>query len=449
MSEQTRVDTLIVHGHVLTMDANFTEFADGAVAMRDGKIVACGPAAELTPRSAATQTLDAEGSIVMPGLVNGHGHAAMTLFRGYAENVALDTFLAKVGEAEGAYVSPGTVYIGAAVACAEMALGGITSFVDMYWYPDETVRAARELGMSIVTGPVYVAFPGFDDLPQWPDRLRFTEEFVERQRGAPGVFPSLAPHACYTLDQDKLRELAAMAERLGLPVQVHAAEAPSEMQQVADAYGATPIEVLDRTGLLGTGCAIAHGVHLSDSDIALISKAGASVIHNPQSNAKLASGVARVRDLLAAGVPVGLGTDGPSTGNDLDLWKAMRFAAMLQSISLGEPGAVSDREVVSMATRMGARAAGLGEYTGSLEPGKNGDVILVSTKGLHMRPVFNIYAALVYSAGRDDVTDVFACGRHIVQGGVLQRDGFDAVLAQFDAIAAAIAKGEKVGRFGV
>jgi 5-methylthioadenosine/S-adenosylhomocysteine deaminase len=146
---------------------------------------------------------------------------------------------------------------------------------------------------------------------------------------------------------------------------------------------------------------------------------------------------------------VGLGTDGPSTGNDLDLWKAMRFAAMLQSISLGEPGAVTDREVVAMATRMGAEAAGLGEHTGSLEAGRNADVILVSTRGLHMRPVFNAYAALVYSAGRDDVTDVFASGRHIVQGGALQWDGFDAILEQFDAIAAAVAKGEKVGRFGV
>lgn len=449
MSDRERVDTLIVGGHVLTMDADFTEFADGAVAIRDGRIVACGPSADLTAQFEATKTLDAGGSIVMPGLVNGHGHAAMTLFRGYAENVALDTFLAKVGEAEGAYVSPGTVHVGAAVACAEMALGGITSFVDMYWYPDETIRAARALNMSIVTGPVFVAFPGFDDLAEWPDRLRFTEQFVERQRGQPGVFLSLAPHACYTLDEDKLCELATMAERLDLPVQVHAAEAPSEMQQVADAYAASPIAVLERTGLLAKGCAIAHGVHLSDSDIALITKAGASVIHNPQSNAKLASGVARVRDLLAAGVSVGLGTDGPSTGNDLDLWKAMRFAAMLQSISLGEPGAVTDREVVAMATRMGAQAAGLGEHTGSLEPGKNADVILVSTKGLHMRPVFNAYAALVYSAGRDDVTDVFASGRHIVQGGALQWDGFDAILEQFDAIAAAVATGEKVGRFGV
>jgi len=445
----TRVDTLITGGHVLTMDEAFTEFADGAVAIRGGRIVECGPIQELVARYQADETVDADGGIIMPGLVNGHCHAAMTLFRGYAENVTLDTFLEKVGHAELNYVSPGTVYIGAALACAEMALGGITGFVDMYWYPDETVRAARKLHMSIVAGPVFVAFPGYDDLAQWPMRTAFNGEFVARHKDTEGVYPSLAPHACYTLDEEKLTELASIAAEHKLPVQIHAAEAPSEMQLVRDAYDATPIEVLDRTGLLHQDCALAHAVHLCDSDINLIAKARASIIHNPGSNAKLASGIARICDLLEAGVPVGLGTDGPSSGNDLDMWKAMRLAANLQSVSLGKPGALSDRDALTLATRLGAKAAGLGDHTGSLEPGKNADVIVVSTKGLHMRPVFNPYAALVYSAGRDDVSHVFASGKHIVKDRTLLWTGFDEVLGQFETITKAVAVGEKVGQFGV
>ncbi|MEO1221404.1 MAG: amidohydrolase [Pseudomonadota bacterium] len=446
----TRVDTLITGGHLLTMDENFGEFAHGAVAILDGKIVECGDAADLAARYHADQTVDAEGGIIMPGLVNGHCHAAMTLFRGYAENVTLDTFLEKTAYAEAKYVAPGTVYVGAAVACAEMALGGITSFVDMYWYPDETVRAARELHMSIVAGPVFVAFPGPDDLAEWPMRTAFSDGFAERHRDHAGVYPCLAPHACYTLDEEKLTELAAIAEAQDIPVQIHASEAPSEMQLVREGYGgATPIEVLDRTGLLHRDCQLAHAVHLSDSDIGLIKKAGASIVHNPQSNVKLASGIARICDLLEAGVPVGLGTDGPSSGNDLDMWKAMRLAANLQSVSRGEPGALSDRDVLAMATRIGAKAAGMGDHTGSLEPGKNADVIVVSTKGLHMRPVFNPFAALVYSAGREDIAHVFAGGEHIVKDRTLQWEGFDMVVSQFDAIASAIAKDEKVGQFGV
>lgn len=445
----TRVGTLVTGGHVLTMDADFTEYPDGAVAIADGKIIECGEACDLAARYLADETVDADGGIIMPGLVNGHCHAAMTLFRGYAENVTLDTFLEKLFAAEDSYVSPETVSIGASVACAEMALGGITSFVDMYWYPDETVRAAQALSMSIVAGPVFVAFPGFDDLSQWPMRTAFNEDFSKRYRETQGVFPSLAPHACYTLDEEKLTQLATIAEAQDLPVQIHASEASSEMDQVREMYDATPIEVLHRTGLLHQNCQLAHAVHLSDSDIALIAAAGASVIHNPQSNAKLASGIARICDLLEAGVPVGLGTDGPSSGNDLDMWKAMRLAANLQSVSRGVPGALSDRDTVALATRLGAQAAGMGDHTGSLEAGKNADVIVVSTKGLHMRPVFNPYAALVYSAGREDVAHVFASGKNIVKDHALQWQGFDEVLENFERIAKAIAADEKVGQFGV
>ena len=445
----TSVDTLITGGHVLTMDEAFTEFADGAVALASGKVVACGEASDMAALYSPSETVDAQGGIIMPGLVNGHCHAAMTLFRGYAENVTLDRFLEKLFVAEDNYVSPETVEIGASVACAEMALGGVTSFVDMYWYPDATIKAARTFHMSLVTGTVFVAFPGFDDLDTWEKRIAFTKDFTTRHRATPGVFPTLAPHGCYTLDEAKLTELAAISKAEGLPVQIHASEAPSEMAQVREMYDATPIEVLERTGLLTQNCAIAHGVHLSDSDIALIAKAGASVIHNPQSNAKLASGIARVCDLLEAGVPVGLGTDGPSSGNDLDMWKAMRLAANLQSVSRAAPGALTDRDTVALATRLGAKAAGIGHHTGSLEPGKNADVIVVSTKAPHMRPVYNPYAALVYAAGREDVSHVFASGEHIVKHATIQWEGFEEVLDQFDTITQAIARGETVGSFGV
>lgn len=294
-----RCDTLVTNGHVLTMDDAFTAIRDGAVAISKGRIAAIGPMAEAAG-VAARAVIDARGGIVLPGFVNTHCHAAMVLFRGLADDRPLDGFLKAVWAAEAAHVTPETVRAGAALGLAEMALGGVTHVVDMYFHPDATVDAARHVGIGLTAGPVFIGFDGIDHLP-WPERLRFAEAFVTRHRGTEGLDLMLMPHSAYTLDAAQLAEVTALSERLGVPVHIHAAEAPSEMALVAARHGTTPVRALDRAGMIRPGTLLAHAVHLDDAEIALLAERGVAMAHCPLSNAKLASGAARLCDLRSAG----------------------------------------------------------------------------------------------------------------------------------------------------
>ncbi len=432
-----RADTLITNARILTMDDGFTEIAGGALAIVGGKIAALGPASAAAGTDAA-EVVDAGGGLLLPGFVNTHCHAAMVLFRGLADDRPLDGFLKAVWAAEAAHVTPGTVRAGATLGLAEMALGGVTHVVDMYFHPDATIDAARKVGVGLSSGPVFIGFDGIDHLP-WPQRLRFAVEFVDRHRGADGVELMLMPHSTYTLDEGKLREVAAMSDRLGLPVHIHAAEAPSEMRLVADQHGTTPARVLDRAGILKPGTLLAHAVHLDDGEIALLAERGAAVAHCPLSNAKLASGMARLKALRAAGVTLSLGTDGASSGNDLDMFRTMRQAAYLAILATGEPGVLPAREIVAMATRGGAAAAGLSGRKGILAPGMDADLMLLDLSAPHLIPVYDPYSTLVYAAGREDVREVFARGRRIVAGSRLTA-GIDEEIAEVRAVAARIAQ---------
>lgn len=430
-----RVETLITNGRILTMDDGFTEIGRGALAITGGRIAALGPMA-LSDGVTAERVIDAKGGLVLPGLINTHCHAAMTLFRGLADDQPLDGFLRTVWAAEAAHVMPDTVRAGAALGMAEMALGGVTHVVDMYFHPAATVAAAKKVGLGLTTGPVFIGFDGIDHLP-WPDRLAFAEDFVTGHRDVPGLDLMLMPHSCYTLDAAKLREVVAMSERLGVPIHVHAAEAPSEMALVAEHHGTTPVRALDRAGMLRGGTLLAHAVHLDDEEIALIAECGAAVSHNPLSNAKLASGTARIKSLRAAGVTLSLGTDGASSGNDLDMWKAMRHAAFMQILATGEPDVLPAREVVAMATRGGAAAIGQGDRKGVLAPGMEADVIVIDMSAPHLTPCFDPYSALVYAAGRADVGHVFVGGRHVVDSKALTVS-IDEDVAVVQTVAAAI-----------
>lgn len=438
-AEPIQADCLIINGHVLTMDAAFGEFSSGAVAISEGRVHAVGDETEIQRRYAAARIIDAGGGFILPGLVNTHCHAAMTLFRGVAEDVALSDFLAAVWAAETRFVDETTVFIGSLIGCAEMVCGGITTFADMYWHPEATVEAAGWIGLNIVTGPVFVGFEGADKLGRWDDRIGIAERFVSKMRDRPGVHLTLAPHGCYTLDEDKLRDVATLCGKLALPMQTHAAEAESEMRQVNDVYDRTPIEVLDDTGLLACGGTIAHGVHLTDSDLTLLAGHKVGVAHCPVSNAKTAAGVAPIRALLDRGIPVGIGTDGASTGNDLDLWKTMRFCILQQRLKNADPSRPCAREVLRMATIGGAEALGLAQQTGSLEVGKRADVVVVSREGYHMMPSYDPYTTLVYAAGREDVRHVIARGRSILIDGRLSQPPSSGHLDQFGTIAAKIA----------
>ncbi|MBS0565354.1 MAG: amidohydrolase [Proteobacteria bacterium] len=416
-----RADLLIRGGHVLTMDRAFAEHSDGAVAVTAGRIVAVGPRSAAAATTAATE-IDGTGTIVMPGLINTHCHAAMVLFRGLADDRDLDGFLRRVWAAETAFITPGTVGIGATLGAAEMALGGITHFADMYWHPDATVAAARRIGLSLTTGPVFVGFDGVDRLP-WPARLQEAEAFLARHRGAPDLQLMAMPHSCYTLDAAQLAEVAGFATRHGLRIHIHGAESPSEMALVASQHdGARPIGVFDRAGILDRNPLIAHAVHLTEAEVARLAATGATVSHCPLSNAKLASGTAAVGALVRAGVSVSLGTDGASSGNDLDLWKAMRHAGLMQCLATQDPAALPARDLVAMATAGGAQALGLAQETGALEAGKRADILTIRLDAPHMVPLYDPYSALAYAAGREDVRDVIARGRAVVRDGRLCAD---------------------------
>ena len=431
------VDYMLQGGRVLAMDTAFSEYADGAIAVKDGRIAGVGSRADLERVFHADRVIDAGGGIILPGLVNTHCHAAMTLFRGLADDRALADFLATVWKAEEQFIDQDSVRVGAMLGCVEMALGGITTFADMYWHPASTLNAAKAVGLNIVTGPVFVGFAGADRYETWQQRLAQAEPFVESLIGQPGVHPTLAPHGCYTLDEPKLRDVAALCRQFALPMQTHASEASDELRQVEAAYGRRPISVLRDTGLLDAGGIIAHAVHLSDQEIALISEFRVGVAHCPLSNA-------RVIELIDAGVEVGLGTDGASTGNDLDLWKAMRFFGLQQRLARGDARRPTAREIVAAATIQGARALGLGGETGSIEPGKRADLIVVSTDSAHMQPIYDPYAALAYGAGREDVRHVIAGGEPIVAGGRPVCVELAAVASAACSIAARISREEEI-----
>lgn len=412
-----RVNTLIRNGTVLTMDGSYTCHDTGHVAIKNGLIAQVGSGLADGDISADT-VIDAQGGIILPGFINTHCHAAMTLFRGLADNTNLDQFLQTVWGAEGAHINPASVELGSTLGIAEMALGGITHFVDMYWYPDATINAAKHIGVGITSGPPMINVEGIDGL-SWDDRIAFTKSFLTRYSADDAVQPMLVPHGCYTLDAGKLAQIAELAQTAGCGVHIHAAEAAWEIDLVQNAYGLTPIRALEAAGLLKQPLLLAHAVHLDDAEIAMLRDANTAISHCPLSNAKLASGMARIGDMIAQGVTVSLGTDGAASGNDLDMFKTMRMASYMHNLRTGSSNTLAARDIVKMATANGAQALGLADRTGSLTVGKQADVIVVSTSALHNLPAYDPYSTLVYSAGREDVRHVFARGKAIVCDGHL------------------------------
>lgn len=374
----------------------------------------------------ASEMIDADGAIVMPGIVNAHTHLAMTLFRGLADDMNLEAFLDKLMPAEFAVLSPQAVTAGTRLAALESLRGGITSALDMYYFPDAIVNVGKETGMRILTGPTLLEFDG-------PEQLAFDArlEWSRRWLTSAGRFGKwLGPHSTYLLSEEQLGRIATLASETGASIHVHAAETHGEMIQVATRHqGRTPVQVLHDTGLL-SHAVLAHGVHLSDVDIALVAEQGASVTHCPASNLKLASGFARVVDLLHAGVNVALGTDGPASGNDLDMWLAMRLAGYVQKNLSGDPAHLTAAQVVRMATLNGARALGIDDIVGSIEAGKRADLVVLDPRSPSLTPTFDAHVALAASAGRGDVRDVIADGRVVVHDRQVLTIDEDAVLAE-------------------
>ena len=362
----------------------------------------------------AKRVYDASDRLISPGLVNTHTHLAMTLFRGLAEGVNLQGFLEKVWAAEGAIMDAPTAELGTKLGALEALLGGTTTALDMYLFPEGTHKGAVAAGLRHVSGPIFFDFPGLDGL-EWEDRIAFARKWpaILEKIGGAQIPTYLMPHATYTCSPEHLSEIALLAEEIGSNIHIHISENQQENKDVADRYGKTPTKILAETGILKRHNIFGHGVHLTDSDLADM-KGRAAVAHCPGSNLKLASGIADIKKYRESGITVGLGTDGCSSSNDLDLWPVMRFAGYLLSQSHGPENSKAE-EVFRMATIEGAKAIGLGDLVGSIEVGKRADLIAIDLSAPHLMPIHNLYALLVYSAGRSDVSDVWVDGEQVIE----------------------------------
>jgi 5-methylthioadenosine/S-adenosylhomocysteine deaminase len=427
-------DLVITNALVVTADAAGTVIRDGAVAVTAGRIAAIGPAGTLAGR----ETFDARGMLAMPGLINTHCHAADSLFRGLIEDLPLEPWLQTVWKAEGAILNRDTVRLGATLGFAELLLGGVTTTMDMFWHPREGVAAARAVGCRISTGGIFFDGPGVDGRAAGA-RLADAEAFFDEFAGAEDVLPGAFPHGAYTVGPVNLQAAKRVADDRGALFSTHAAETRAEQETVTARYGRSVIRHLDALGVLDARSVLAHCVWLDDEEIAILARTGATVAHNPVSNLKLASGIARVPDMLAAGVRVTVGTDGAISGNDLDMWMALRLAATLHRASTLKATAVTTAQALRMVTLDAAEALGAADRIGSLEPGKLADIILIDLGRAHAVPMFDPLTHIVFSCAKADVRHVFVGGRQVVRDGALTGLDLGTVLAEVQALVPRIA----------
>ena len=415
-SAKDKVDLLVTGGTVVTMDAQRRVIEDGAVAIRGDSIVAVGPRAEIESRFEAAQTIDAHGALVMPGLINGHAHAAMSLFRGLADDLALDEWLQKyIFPAEARNVTPDFVEWGTRLGVLEMLRGGITTYADMYYFEDVVARVTKDAGMRGVLGETIIDFPAPDNKTPG-EALAYTQKYLNQWKGDPLIIAAVAPHSIYTFSAKTLQDAATLARRNGAPLLIHIAEAQFELEQSREKHGATPVAYLERAGILGPDVIGAHCIWVDQADIATLAHFNVGCINNPSSNMKTAAGVMPVPEMLAAGEPIGLATDGAASNNNQDMFEEMDLAAKLQKIARMNPRALPEKQVVEMATINGARALHLEKIIGSLETGKKADLILVDIGAPHATPMYDVYSELVYALKASDVRTV------VIAGNVVMRD---------------------------
>jgi 5-methylthioadenosine/S-adenosylhomocysteine deaminase len=416
-STKDRIDLAISGGTIVTMDGKYRVIEDGYIAIRGDRIVDLGSRSEIGNKYEAKEVIDATGRAILPGLINTHTHVPMVMFRGIADDLVLQEWLEKyIFPAEAKNVTRDFCYWGTLAGCLEMIKGGTTTYVDMYYFEDAIAEATTKAGMRAVLGETLIDFPVADNkTPQ--EALVYTEKFVERWKNSPLIIPAIAPHAPYTVKPENLLAVKAFAEKHNVPIVTHLAETQGEVDDIMKRYGARPIKHLEKLGLLSDRLIAAHVVFADDEEIALLKQRGVGVAHNPQSNMKLACGVARVPEMLKAGVSVGLGTDGAASNNDLNLFEEMDTAAKLHKLYSKNPTVLSARDALEMATIGGARAIHLDKEIGSLEAGKRADLIMVNLQSPHQQPLYNLYSVLVYATKAADVETSIINGKMVMQGG--------------------------------
>jgi 5-methylthioadenosine/S-adenosylhomocysteine deaminase len=420
------------------MDGAGTVIENGAVAISDTAIVAVGTAADLATKFRAARTIDATGQIVLPGLINTHTHAPMVLYRGLADDLALMDWLTKyIFPAEKATVSPEFVRVGTRLAALEMIESGTTTFADMYYFEDDIAEETKQAGLRAVLGQSVIKFP-VADAPTPEDALKRADAYLTKWMNDPLVTPAVAPHAPYTLEPETLQAARALANSHQMPLLIHLAETQDEIKIIRDTRKNTPARFLDSLGVWDGRSLAAHAVWLDDADIEVLAKKQVGLAHNPESNMKLASGVARVPDWIAKGVRAGLGTDGAASNNDLDMFEAMRAAALLHKVTSGNPQAMPARQALELATRRGAEALGMADRIGSLEAGKQADVITVDVRGARQTPIFDPISHLVYVSRGDDVRNTIVAGRVLMAGATVTTLNKEQVLTDARAMAARV-----------
>jgi len=410
-----KFDLVVHNGTVLTVNPAFDTIEDGIVCIRDEKIETLFPRKDGSPLPEAQEFLDAKGGLIMPGLVNTHTHLPMTLFRGLADDLPLDTWLNEhIFPAEGKYINSENVKLGAELGCAEMLLAGTTTVCDGYFIEDEVAATVLASGMRAVLGQGVIDFPA----PGVPDPSRNVEAavaFIEKWHDvSPLISPSVFCHSPYTCSEETLRKAKRAANSLDVLFQIHVAETQNESTQIPSQNRESPFAYLNRIGLLDQNTLLVHAVWADNHDVEFIAGSGAKISHTPESNMKLASGIAPVSLFLDSGITVGLGTDGCASNNDMDLFQELDTTAKLHKVSTLNPTVADARTVLQMGTIDGARAIGLQKVTGSLEPGKQADLIIIDTCKPHLVPMYNPVSQIVYAASGADVNDVIVSGKIIV-----------------------------------
>jgi 5-methylthioadenosine/S-adenosylhomocysteine deaminase len=434
-----RIDLLFTNGVVVTMDAGWRVIERGALAVRGGVIVASGPSEQLSAAYEADEVIDCAGCAILPGLINGHAHIPMSLLRGLVADIQLDVWLfGYMFPVESNFVDEQFCYVGSLLSCAEMIRGGTTTFVDMYYFEDQVARAADESGMRAICGQTVMRMPT-PDAASYEEGLGRARRFIAQWHNHPRVIPTIAPHAPYTCTDEIYRSAVDLCREYGLPLVTHLSETAREVVESRQQRGMTPIAYAQSIGAFEVHCIGAHCIHATEDDILLMARHGAGAVPCPSSNLKLASGVGPYKRFIEAGVKTGLGTDGPASNDDQDMWTEIHLAALLPKGLSGDPTVVPAREAFALATCWGARAIGLEQIIGSLEPGKRADITVVELGRLHSTPRYRytsdaIYSYLVYTAHNSDVRHTLVDGRFLLRDHRLQTVDEQDILTRAQAI---------------
>ena len=428
-------DILLVNAHILTMDEKMNQYNPGAIAISGDSILAVGPEAEIKKEYAGKETVDCRGSLLMPGLINAHTHVPMTLLRGLADDLRLDVWLSGyMWPVEREFVSPEFVRLGTQIACAELIRSGVTTFNDMYFFEENVAKATAEAGMRAICGQSVLKFP-VADAASYEDAMEIARDYIQRWKGHPLIVPAIAPHAPYTCTPEILRATAELAKEFDVPLHIHIAETSFEVENMRNENGMPVVPYVKKQGLFEAKVIAAHCVHIDPGEMRTLLHAGAGVSHNPSSNLKLASGFAPVIKMLETGLNVGIGTDGPASNNDLDMFEEVRLAAFIAKAVTNDPTSLPAATALTMATRLGAQALHIGHLTGSLTPSRRADLILIDANPMHSSPRFyrdanSAYAQIVYASKSTDVSYVMVNGKWLMRDRKLLTLNEEELLAQ-------------------